>query len=71
MNRKHHREVHVDLNGTNDKFVVMGRVTHAMKRTALPEEEIDAFRQEARVTKTIEDLFAVCERWVTIEREQA
>jgi hypothetical protein len=74
MPKVHHREVFVDLTDkdTNDRFLVCGLVTHAMKRAAVPDEEIDLFREEVfrlngKKEKASKDLMKLIKSWVTVE----
>lgn len=66
--RKRHREVWVDLYGKTDRMVIVGRVTQAMRRVAVGEEDVEEFRREAHRTKTHEELMEVVERWVEVSR---
>lgn len=63
-----HKEIWVNLEGKSDRLAIIGTVAHAMRHTALPEGEVEEFREEAHKTKTLDDLFAVCEQWVRVTR---
>lgn len=64
-----HREVWVDLNNTDDHFVIVGRVVHAMRTASVGDDEVEEFRREAHQQETIDDLIAVCRKWVEVTRD--
>lgn len=63
-----HKEVWVNLTDKNDRNTIVGTVAHALRRSALPESEVDEFREEAHKTPDLESLFQLCERWVRVTR---
>jgi hypothetical protein len=70
MAKPKHREVWVNLNGAKDFFVILGRVQHAMRKSALPESEIEEFREQARKTKTIPEMIDLCRQWVEVTYDE-
>jgi len=69
MARKLHPEVWVDLNGTEDRMVIVGRVTNAMRVRAVPDSRIQEFREQTYKMKNLDDLLALCRRWVEVTRD--
>lgn len=64
-----HPEVWVSLEGTDDRMTIIGRVTHKMRQSAVPTEEVEHFREEAhREGKDLDTLLAICESWVRVTR---
>ena len=59
-------DVRVKLTGTDgNAFAVLGRVTSALRRAAVPKEDRDAFMAEA-TSGDYDNLLCTCCRWVTV-----
>lgn len=66
--RPRHREVWVDIRGTEDTFAIIGKVAHALRVAAVPNSEVDAFREEAHRSGSKEAVIETCERWVEVSK---
>lgn len=61
-----HPEIEVQLSGEDgNAFAILGRVTEAMRRAGVSEEERDEFMQEA-TSGDYDKLLQVCMRWVNV-----
>jgi hypothetical protein len=59
-------EVEVELVGHDGNgFVIMGRVSAALKRAGVPKQEVDEFLAECMVGD-YDHLLQTCMRWVTV-----
>ena len=61
-----HPEVCVRLTGTDgNAFAIMGKVSQALTRAGVVQEEIEAFRAEA-MSGDYDNLLQTAMRWVTV-----
>jgi len=63
-----HPEITVRLSGTDGNAfgIFLGLVQQALRRTGVPEEEVDAFFEEA-TSGDYDHLLGTCMRWVGVE----
>jgi hypothetical protein len=61
-----HPEICVRLTGTDgNAYAVLGKVSQALTRASVPQEEIEAFRAEA-MSGDYDHLLQTAMRWVTV-----
>lgn len=59
-------DITVQLTGTDgNAFMIIGAVSHAMRRHGVDKEEIDAFTKEA-MSGDYNHLLATCMKWVDV-----
>lgn len=59
-------DVEVQLTGEDgNAFLIIGRVSKALRSSKVPDEEIDAFRNEA-MSGDYDNVLQTCMRWVTV-----
>jgi len=65
MKPKHNITVNLVGNDGN-AFVILGKVTYALKKADVPKEEIDTFRKEA-TSGDYNHLLTTCMKWVNVK----
>ena len=59
-------DVEVQLTGEDgNAFFIIGRVSKALRSSKVPDEEIEAFRNEA-MSGAYDNVLPTCLRWVTV-----
>lgn len=66
MSKPKYPEVEVQLSGENgNAFVIMGRVTQAMRRAEVPKCEIEQYQEDA-MSGDYDNLLQVTMKWVNV-----
>lgn len=61
-----YEEIQVQLSGTDgNAFALMGKVSKALRRAKVPQEEISQFREEA-TSGDYDHLLRTCMEWVDV-----
>ena len=59
-------DIHVQLTGNDgNAFVILGKVTAALKRNKVSQDEIDEFKKEA-MSGDYDNLLQTCIKWVDV-----